>query len=776
MRLLRYGLILLLCSNLFGETFEVTHTGEEGEGSLVWALQRAQERAGADTVIFALSEDDPNYNSGRGTWEIPLAASLPVFTDDSTFIDGSSQAAAGGDSNPDGHEITITGHRTPVEVSGFIIESAHNVIRDLSIGGFRGHTFEIRGQNAAHNVIQGCHIGLDPDGLYVYKVKKSTGINIREGAHHNLIGGPEPGQGNLFAGFYYEAMEILLAAHHNRVLGNYFGVKRDGLEAAGNGWGEFTLGDYDARLEERYAAIYIVHGAYANSIGGTGTGEGNVIVCSGRSAVQIKSVDSDSNRVIGNLVGVGADGRTPLPNGEAGVLIWDGPEHNDISANVISGNRAAGVWVRGSCAHNSIHDNIIGLDCDGFSTLPNGGDGVCLVPDSHGRHPAANVIGPGNVIYAEYTDDERDPGAGVKLAGFGTVYNRVTGNHIGENASGTPFSAPLAGVVLTRGASFNVIGPDNVIAGNGSCGVLVSKEETRFNTVTRNLIYDNAGGAIVLEAGANGDVEPPLLISAAPLSVVGISQAGGTVELFSDESDQARQYLGTSQAGADGRFEWSGQVDGSQVTATVTDSLGNTSMLAVSKVVPVELASFTVRVEAQEITLLWITASETNNLGFHVERKRDGDDEFSEIGFLFGAGSSNREHRYRFTDRPGMAGTYLYRLRQEDADGLIDYSPVVTVSWRVPEDFSLERPFPNPFNGTTVIRGHIPTPQLVLLRIINMRGEQVTTLIDRQMEAGHFTAHWNGTDRYGIPVASGGYFIQLLAADRVLLRRVLLIR
>ena len=73
-----------------------------------------------------------------------------------------------------------------------------------------------------------------------------------------------------------------------------------------------------------------------------------------------------------------------------------------------------------------------------------------------------------------------------------------------------------------------------------------------------------------------------------PTWVTGLTHPHGLIEIFSDEGKQASTYLGSIRADDDGHFEWNGDMAGPHVTATVTDSAGNTSMLAESRIVPVE--------------------------------------------------------------------------------------------------------------------------------------------------------------------------------------------
>ena len=94
--------------------------------------------------------------------------------------------------------------------------------------------------------------------------------------------------------------------------------------------------------------------------------------------------------------------------------------------------------------------------------------------------------------------------------------------------------------------------------------------------------------------------------------------------------------------------------------------------------VPVELTTFNAVYSNGKVNLEWITATETNNYGFEVER-RDGNLSFQTIGFVSGAGTSTNRVTYNFTDNNLSSNKYYYRLKQIDFDGIYEYSQEVLV-------------------------------------------------------------------------------------------------
>ena len=92
----------------------------------------------------------------------------------------------------------------------------------------------------------------------------------------------------------------------------------------------------------------------------------------------------------------------------------------------------------------------------------------------------------------------------------------------------------------------------------------------------------------------------------------------------------------------------------------------------------------------------------------------------------------------------------------------------------VPAAFSLDQNFPNPFNPATEIRFALPEPAQVTLRVFDVAGREVATLVDRTLDAGWHSVEWSGTSASGLPVASGVYLYRLEAGDFVSARTMVL--
>ena len=94
----------------------------------------------------------------------------------------------------------------------------------------------------------------------------------------------------------------------------------------------------------------------------------------------------------------------------------------------------------------------------------------------------------------------------------------------------------------------------------------------------------------------------------------------------------------------------------------------------------------------------------------------------------------------------------------------------------VPVHFKLLQNYPNPFNPSTTIEYQIPISSHVVLRIFNVLGQEVRTLVNGNQSAGSYSAVWNGKDSFGKEVAGGIYFFQMRTKDFVQTKKLLLLK
>lgn len=180
--------------------------------------------------------------------------------------------------------------------------------------------------------------------------------------------------------------------------------------------------------------------------------------------------------------------------------------------------------------------------------------------------------------------------------------------------------------------------------------------------------------------------------------------------------------------------------------------------LLAASMIPVELTSFTATSNENSVTLNWSTATETNNSGFSVERKTSRNENWIEIGFVPGFGSTTERKSYSFADENLLMGSYSYRLKQMDFDGTFEYSSQVFTEVGAPKNFALMQNYPNPFNPSTIIEFSIPQTSNVKIEIYNIVGEQVATLINNTLDAGYHQLNFNAAN-----LPSGTYIYKINA-------------
>ncbi|MBT8378641.1 MAG: T9SS type A sorting domain-containing protein [Ignavibacteria bacterium] len=200
------------------------------------------------------------------------------------------------------------------------------------------------------------------------------------------------------------------------------------------------------------------------------------------------------------------------------------------------------------------------------------------------------------------------------------------------------------------------------------------------------------------------------------------------------------------------------------------NSAGELTLAQLPAVIPVELISFTASVNENNVTLLWQTATETNNSGFQLERSKDNKG-YKQITFVPGSGSTTEPKGYGYTDNSVNNGTYYYRLKQVDFDGSFSFSKLIEVNVGLPSEFTLEQNYPNPFNPKTTVSYSIPELSFVTLRVYDVLGNVITTLINEEKSIGIHTIDFNASD-----LPSGIYFYQLQAGNLTQTKKMILLK
>jgi photosystem II stability/assembly factor-like uncharacterized protein len=183
--------------------------------------------------------------------------------------------------------------------------------------------------------------------------------------------------------------------------------------------------------------------------------------------------------------------------------------------------------------------------------------------------------------------------------------------------------------------------------------------------------------------------------------------------------------------------------------------------------VPVELARFEVARQGRDVELSWATASETNNAGFQVEH-RYREEEFEELGFVEGSGTTSQPKTYQYRAEGLRPGSHTFRLRQVDTDGTSSQLRSRTVTVSPSGAFELTDPAPNPFAKTATMRLTVREAQQVEAAVYNTLGQRVRALLDRRLSANEPV----DVSVEGRGLASGVYFVRVRGATFEATRKV----
>ncbi len=194
--------------------------------------------------------------------------------------------------------------------------------------------------------------------------------------------------------------------------------------------------------------------------------------------------------------------------------------------------------------------------------------------------------------------------------------------------------------------------------------------------------------------------------------------------------------------------------------------------------IPVELESFTAQLLENKVLLNWVTATEINNSGFDVQYSNDNQN-FNSIAFVPGFGTTTEKHNYTYTIENLNNGIHYFRLKQIDYDGTETFTNVVEVSIEnsIVKEFYLEQNYPNPFNPTTKISWQSPVGCWQSLKVYDLLGNEVVTLVDEYREAGKYEIDFDAAETSrGVSFPSGIYIYKLQAGDFISTKKLTLIK
>ncbi len=189
-------------------------------------------------------------------------------------------------------------------------------------------------------------------------------------------------------------------------------------------------------------------------------------------------------------------------------------------------------------------------------------------------------------------------------------------------------------------------------------------------------------------------------------------------------------------------------------------------------IIPVELTSFTAITRDDNVLLNWITSTETNNLGFDIERRSTkSNSAWQKLGFVNGKGMTTEKSAYSFVDKNPADGKSYYRLKQIDFDGTSKIYNSVEVDFETVKEYSLSQNYPNPFNPSTEINYTLAKSGNITLKVYNLLGSEVATIVNGFMEAGKHSVKFDAND-----ITSGIYFYTIKADNFTSTRKMILMK
>jgi len=198
-----------------------------------------------------------------------------------------------------------------------------------------------------------------------------------------------------------------------------------------------------------------------------------------------------------------------------------------------------------------------------------------------------------------------------------------------------------------------------------------------------------------------------------------------------------------------------------------------------SIVVAVEIIQMSIHWTGSAVSLCWTTASESDNLGFHIYRSDSANGVYELVSdhLLPGAGNSSSQKNYSYLDAEVQAGrTYYYKIADVNYQGAERLHSALAIDTALPNDFSLQQNYPNPFVHDTQISFAINEEANMQLTIRNLNGETVRTLLQGRIHKGLHQVLWDGKDDQSRPLPSGIYWYTLQTENRRVTKKLHLIR
>ena len=486
-----------------------------------------------------------------------------------------------------------------------------------------------------------------------------------------------------------------------------------------------------------------------NTIGVIGGNYNEIVGCSGGAIL----INGSNNKIYNNFIGITAHDQ--LQPNQAGILITG--ENNEIgknavgAGNIICGNSNSGIII-GMGQGNTVEGNYIGTNISGQPGLGNG-TGIAINSDQ-------NIIG-GSGAFSSNAISGNQIGIAIAAAPPDTYadQNLIVNNVIGLSMLQDLVVPNNRGIVISNGVT-NAKIYDNVIAGNTSTGIEIFAYDS-ISYTSGHLIYRNRIGV-----NKNGIQHP---------NGTGISISGNVenVTIGTDEVDNfiPNIIVGNDETGLEVKalsgyspneivFRKNLIYQNSLINLFI-DSLSNLGFKAPfglsmnsntlsgihslpSMIIDVYKAN---RFELAPSAYEWLGSTTTNANGV--------------FSFLISDTSIEAVAVTATNPLAGMTSSFAKLSIRTDVDNKVN----------LPTKFSLKQNYPNPFNPTTTISFSLPSKSFASLKVFDLIGREVATIVSEEMSAGNYTKQWNAA-----ALTSGIYFYRLQSGTFTETKKLVLLK
>jgi len=189
----------------------------------------------------------------------------------------------------------------------------------------------------------------------------------------------------------------------------------------------------------------------------------------------------------------------------------------------------------------------------------------------------------------------------------------------------------------------------------------------------------------------------------------------------------------------------------------------------VSTATAVTFAGMNLTASSEGVNLNWRTESEKDCLRWEIERSDNADQGlYTKVGTVEGGRTTSQPQNYSYTDNTiTEKGEYYYRLAQIDLNGATTYYGPMSIGFGgdIPTAYMLGQSLPNPTTGNAAISFSLKKSGAASLKIYNISGQVVKTLVNDNRPAGNYSVKWDGRDDHGKKVSNGVYLYRLISGD-----------